>query len=224
MTVGARLSYDASSTTRFESARRRSRRIGIGAKLHKVYELFRRARARLKKLPRARELLRLKITCIRERNMRTTFGSVSRTRDFPGTEPSGTRNTGTEAAEHNRETVARERSSKQPRSPGKIGSGRKATTAAGKHSESDATHRELIIPSRRELARIPREQDLRLLDPVSLYECKVEAILLMQRILPRYATVESTRDKIGEKSAERNQDDVFLGIEIDLLIEVLRER
>lgn len=132
-----------------------------------------------------------------------------------------TKKTDTEVAEHNREMVAKEKSFKQPRSPRGIKSDPKTPT--GKQFENDALC-ELIIRYQRELAKMPREHDLKFLDPVSLYECKIEAILLLQRILPRYATVELTKDKISEKSAEKSQNDIFLGIEIGLLIEVLRER
>jgi len=76
---------------------------------------------------------------------------------------------------------------------------------------------ELIISFEREFAKIPREQDLKSLDPISLYECKIQTILLLQKIFPRYSTIES-------KISEKDQDHTFLGIGIDLLIEVLGER
>lgn len=83
--------------------------------------------------------------------------------------------------------------------------------------ENDAPPQELVILLETEFTKIPTEQDLKFLDPISLYECKIQTILLLQRVLPHYAT-------IGQKISEKNQDDTFLGIEIDLLIEVLRER
>ena len=68
-----------------------------------------------------------------------------------------------------------------------------------------------------EFAKLPRQQDLKFLDPISLYEYKIQTILLLQKMFLHYTTIES---KVNEK----DQNDTFLGIEIDLLTEVLRER
>lgn len=91
------------------------------------------------------------------------------------------------------------------------------TTEIDRYSENNAPVQELITLFETEFAKIPIEQDLQFLDPISFYECKIQTILLMQKVFPHYAT-------IGQKITEKNQDDTFLGIEIDLLIEILRER
>ncbi|XP_011690792.1 PREDICTED: hydrocephalus-inducing protein-like [Wasmannia auropunctata] len=128
-----------------------------------------------------------------------------------------------EVAQQDRETIAKKRSpiTNQIKSP-KLNKITKAkpdlemTMEINGYSESDDPPQE--FPFEKELANIPREQDLKFLDAISLYECKIQTILLLQKVFPRYTTIES-------KVSEKNQDsDTFLGIEIDLLIEVLRER
>ncbi|XP_011879968.1 PREDICTED: uncharacterized protein LOC105568710 [Vollenhovia emeryi] len=91
------------------------------------------------------------------------------------------------------------------------------TTEIDGHSKNNAPPQELMSLIETELAKIPTEQDLTFLDRTSLYQCKIQTILLLQKVFPRYAT-------IGQRIGEKNQDDTFLGIETDLLIEVLRER
>lgn len=147
------------------------------------------------------------------------FGLFLRARESSEAESAAT--TRTDDTVRDREiTIAQERSPERPRS---IKSYTKPTAEIDRHSESDA--RELIIRfADAELARIPRRADLRSLDPVSLYECKIQAITLLRGISPRYATAGLTTDKVSEKNAEGSRDDTFLGVEIDLLIEVLRER
>lgn len=117
--------------------------------------------------------------------------------------------------EHDHETIAKKRSPKQ--TPKITKPDLKTMTEIDGYSESDTSPQELIILFEKEFAKIPREQDLKFLDPISLYEYKIETILLLQRIFPHYATI---RPNVSEKS----RDDTFLGIEIDLLIEVLEER
>lgn len=137
-------------------------------------------------------------------------------RDNPGIKLPAAKKSDVEIAEYDRGTTAKEGSPKKTKSPKAIKLNLETTTEIDGYSKSEAPPRELIIPFETEFAKIPREQDLEFLDPISFYECKIQTILLLQRIFPRYATIES---KVNE-----DQDDTFLGIEIDLLIEVLRER
>ncbi|TGZ50588.1 hypothetical protein DBV15_08089 [Temnothorax longispinosus] len=123
--------------------------------------------------------------------------------------------TNVEIAEHDHGTVTKKESPKLKKSP-KRTKPDSETTEIDRYSENDAPPQELLILLETELAKIPTEQDLKLLDPISLYEYKIETILLLQRAFPRYAT-------IGQKISEKYQDDTFLGIEIDLLIQVLGE-
>lgn len=127
-----------------------------------------------------------------------------------------------EVAEHKQKIISKEESPKQTKSPKQIKLSKaiklesEATTKIDKHIENDA--RELIILLETEFAKIPREEDLKYLDPVSLYECKIQTILLLQKILSHNAAT------IGSKVNEKDQDNTFLGIEIGLFIEILRER
>ncbi|XP_014477569.1 PREDICTED: hydrocephalus-inducing protein homolog [Dinoponera quadriceps] len=130
----------------------------------------------------------------------------------------------TRFAEHSEEeTVANEISPESPKSSKMTKSNLKTATKINRHSGSDVPPPESIIPLERGLAKILREQDLKFLDPVSLYEFKIQTILQLQRNMLRYAT-KSAGDKVGEKSTEKNQDDTFLGFDVHLLAEVLRER
>lgn len=125
--------------------------------------------------------------------------------------------TDVEIVEHDHETIAKKKSPKQTISPKATKLDLKTMTEIDGYSESDTPPQELIILFEKEFAKIPREQDLKFLDPISLYEYKIETILLLQRIFPHYAII---RPNVSEKI----RDDTFLGIEIDLLIEVLQER
>lgn len=127
---------------------------------------------------------------------------------------SATKKIGVEVAEQ--EIIAKEESPKQTKPSKVIKLESEATTEMDKHAESDA--RELIIPFETEFAKIPREEDLKFLDPVSLYECKIQTILLLQKILSHYAAI------VGSKVSKKDQDNTFLGIEIGMLTEILRER
>lgn len=124
-----------------------------------------------------------------------------------------------EIAEHDHETIIKKTPPKLTKSPKVIKPGATTleTTEIDGYSKNDAPLQELITLFETEFAKIPIEQDFPFLDPISLYECKIQTILLMQKVFPRYAT-------IGEKITEKNQDDTFLGIEIDLLVEILEER
>ncbi|XP_077269229.1 uncharacterized protein LOC143901120 [Temnothorax americanus] len=121
-----------------------------------------------------------------------------------------------EIAEHDHGTVTKKESPKLKKSP-KRTKPDSEITEIDRYSENDDPPQELLILLETEFAKIPTKQDLKLLDPISLYEYKIETILLLQRAFPRYAT-------IGQKISEKYQDDTFLGIEIDLLIQVLGER
>ncbi|KAL6255305.1 hypothetical protein P5V15_013645 [Pogonomyrmex californicus] len=134
-------------------------------------------------------------------------------KDALKTKLSAAKKTDTEITEHDHDT---RKKSKQSNSPKITKLDSETTTKIEEHSESEASLQESIIPFEMEFAKIPREQDLKFLDPISLYECKIQTILLIQRIFQHYTTIES---KINEK----NQD-TFLGIEIDLLSKILRER
>lgn len=127
--------------------------------------------------------------------------------------------------------IAQEKGYKQSKSHKIIKSDLEEAPETDRHSETDIPPRELILEfetaseSLKEFTKIPRGLDLEYLDPVSRYECKIQAILLLQRILSGYMTVETMKDKIGAWSVGKNQDqDTFSGIEIGLFIEILRER
>lgn len=108
------------------------------------------------------------------------------------------------------------------KSPKIIRSDPETTTEIGRFPENVVPSHESIVRFEEELAKIPSEQDFEFLDPVTLYECKIHAILLLQRNLSRYAT-RRTKYKVGEKNVENIQD-TLLGIDVSLLTEVLRER
>lgn len=145
------------------------------------------------------------------------FGCTFHNRDVLRTESSAKEVT--EDAEHNGETAAYERSPKNPKSPKTIKTDPKMVMQISEHLENVVPSRESIIQLEEELAKIPRKQDLEFLDPVSLYECKIQAILLLRKNLSHYTT-KWTKYKLGEDS----QDDTFLEIDAHLLAGVLRER
>lgn len=140
-------------------------------------------------------------------------------RDNLETKGPATKKTDIKIAEHDHEMIIKMTSPKLTKSPKIIKSDAATleTTEIDGYSENDAPLQELIISFETEFAKIPTEQDLQFLDPISLYECKIQTILLMQKVFPRYAT-------IGQKIIEKNQIGTFLGIEIDLLVEIFRER
>ncbi|KAL6429111.1 hypothetical protein ACFW04_008116 [Cataglyphis niger] len=121
-----------------------------------------------------------------------------------------------EIAEHKEKIISKKELSKQTKLSKATKSESEATTEINKHIENNA--QELIILLETELAKIPREEDLKYLDPVSLYECKIQTILLLQKILSHNAAT------VGSKINDKNQNNTFLGIEIGLLIEIFRER
>ncbi|XP_018395305.1 PREDICTED: hydrocephalus-inducing protein homolog [Cyphomyrmex costatus] len=124
--------------------------------------------------------------------------------------------TDVEIAKSIHKTITKKESPKEIKSP-KATKSDLETTAIDEDSESDTLPKKLMILFETEFAKLPREQDLKYLDSISLYEYKIQTILLLQKIFPHYATIES---KVNEK----NQNDTFLGIEIDLLTEAFRER
>ncbi|EFN85829.1 Hydrocephalus-inducing protein [Harpegnathos saltator] len=126
--------------------------------------------------------------------------------------------------EQNGEAVANEISSEEPKSLTTIKSKPKTAIENRRYSESDVTSESIILPEGR-LAKIPREQDLKFLDPVSLYECKIQVISLLRENLSRYVA-KLTKDKSpGERrSAGESEDNTFLGIDVRLLTGILRER
>ncbi|KYN44368.1 Hydrocephalus-inducing protein [Trachymyrmex septentrionalis] len=126
-----------------------------------------------------------------------------------------TKKTDVEIAKNNHETIAKKELLEEIKLSKTTKSDSETMTAIDEHLESDT--QKLMILFEIEFAKLPREQDLKFLDPISLYEYKIQTILLLQKMFLHYATIES---KVNEK----DQNDTFLGIEIDLLIEVLRER
>ncbi|KAG5334606.1 HYDIN protein, partial [Acromyrmex charruanus] len=130
--------------------------------------------------------------------------------------------TDVEIAENDHETIVKKEEIKPKqttKSPKTAKSDSKTIAAIDEHSENDTSLQKLMILFETEFAKLPREQDLKFLDSISLYEYKIQTILLLQKMFPHYATIES---KVNEKVNDQN--DTFLGIEIDLLIEVLKER
>lgn len=122
-------------------------------------------------------------------------------------------------AEHKQKIILKKELSKQTKLSKATKPESEATTEISKHIDNNT--RELIILLETELARLPREEDLKYLDPVSLYECKIQTILLLQKILSHNAA--TVGSKVNEKN-QTNQNNTFLGIEIGLLIEILQER
>jgi len=123
---------------------------------------------------------------------------------------------------YNEETITKQESSGQTDLQEKIELDSEATTEI--HTENNTPLQDLIIQFEGRLVKIPREQDLRSLDPISIYEYKIYGILLLQKILPRFHDgVGPTKEKTREKDIKRH-DDTFLEIELDLLTEVFRER
>jgi hypothetical protein len=136
-----------------------------------------------------------------------------------------TRKIDAKVVEHNQEIIVGEKSPKPSRtkSPKQQKSSKtiKSNSEAMTELNIESNAQELITLFEMEFSKLPTEQDLQFLDPVSLYECKIQTILLLQRIFSCYSITES---KVSEKTAEKSQNDIFLNIESGLLIEVLRER
>lgn len=118
--------------------------------------------------------------------------------------------------EHEQRIIANKESPKQTKSLKATKFESEELIEIDKHTENNA--RELIISFESEFAKIPREEDLQFLDSVSLYECKIQTILLLQKILAHYTAMD------GSKISEKNQNNTFLGIEIDIFTEILQER
>lgn len=122
-----------------------------------------------------------------------------------------------EIAKNDHETIAKKESLKEIKSPKTTKSDLETTAAIDEYSKSDSLPQKLMILFETEFAKLPREQDLKLLDPISLYEYKIQTILLLQKMFLHYTT-------IGSEVNKKDQNDTFLGIEIHLLTEVLRKR
>ncbi|XP_043487241.1 hydrocephalus-inducing protein-like [Polistes fuscatus] len=75
---------------------------------------------------------------------------------------------------------------------------------------------------------LQNEETLISMDSFSQYEHKLQAIKLLQLILPAHMIAESVKDKMSfresEKSNKKKQESHFLNIDTDLLSEVLKER
>jgi len=126
----------------------------------------------------------------------------------------------TEEKEHNEETVANQGSSGQIDLEERIELNSEATTEI--HTENNTPLQDLIIQFEGRLVKIPRKQDLQILDPISIYEYKISGILMLQQILPRFHDG-LTKEKTREKDIKRHEE-TFLEIEPDLITEVFRQR
>lgn len=89
---------------------------------------------------------------------------------------------------------------------------------SNRHFDSGVSFHESITTFEKELATIPQKEDLKFMDPVSLYECKIQTILLSH-----YMT-KVMKNNVDERNIEKIQDKSILGIDIHLLAEILRER
>lgn len=74
-----------------------------------------------------------------------------------------------------------------------------------------------------ELDKIPTDEKLEVLDPLSRYEYKIQAILLLERIVDRREIHETSRDK-EDRGARKKQDASFAGITSELIFQALEER
>ncbi|XP_076763162.1 uncharacterized protein LOC143430670 [Xylocopa sonorina] len=106
---------------------------------------------------------------------------------------------------------------------------RKTRTSKSTETEAPATREEVILRLRAdpdpltELGKIPAPEKLETLDSLSRYEYKIQAILLLERIVDARAIHESPGDK-ADRSARMKQETTFLGISPALIAEALRER
>ncbi|XP_048264436.1 LOW QUALITY PROTEIN: hydrocephalus-inducing protein [Bombus terrestris] len=133
-----------------------------------------------------------------------------------------TRKTGTSSK---RRSSLKEKSSRTGGSPKT--SKKLKTSKAAKIQSSDA-QREAILRLHAdpdplvELDKIPTNEKLEMLDALSRYEYKIQAILLLQKIVDHCDIHDSPRDR-GDRSLRKKKDS-FLGITSELIAEALEER
>ncbi|KAK9306551.1 hypothetical protein QLX08_002752 [Tetragonisca angustula] len=74
-----------------------------------------------------------------------------------------------------------------------------------------------------ELDKIPAGEELEVLDPLSRYEYKIQAILLLEKVVDHREIHETSRDK-EDRGARKKQDASFAGITSELIFQALEER
>lgn len=74
-----------------------------------------------------------------------------------------------------------------------------------------------------ELERIPASEKLEMLDPLSRYEYKIQAVLSLEKLVDPREIADSARDR-GDRSPRRSQEASLLGIAPELIAEALQER
>ncbi|XP_033221021.1 hydrocephalus-inducing protein homolog [Belonocnema kinseyi] len=94
-------------------------------------------------------------------------------------------------------------------------------TSVGPSIQNVATNTEAIS----ELEKIPSGSELNTMDVYSCYECKIQSILLIEKILSLLSSISPRKDKSSARSsAKKKFDDTFLGFEYDTLKTVLKFR
>lgn len=133
-----------------------------------------------------------------------------------------TRRTGTSGKRRSSPKEKSSRTGGSPKTPKKL-----KTSKSAKIQSSDA-QRETILRLHAdpdplvELDKIPTNEKLEMLDALSRYEYKMQAILLLQKIVDHRDIHDSPRDR-GDRSLRRKKDS-FLGITPELIAEALEER
>ncbi|XP_017761798.1 PREDICTED: LOW QUALITY PROTEIN: hydrocephalus-inducing protein-like [Eufriesea mexicana] len=74
-----------------------------------------------------------------------------------------------------------------------------------------------------ELERIPASEKLEMLDPLSRYEYKIQALLSLERLVDHRGIAGSAKDR-GDSSPRKRQEASLLGIAPELIAEALQER
>ncbi|CAD1478444.1 unnamed protein product [Heterotrigona itama] len=74
-----------------------------------------------------------------------------------------------------------------------------------------------------ELDKIPADEKLEVLDPLSRYEYKIQAILLLEKVVDHREIHEMSRDK-EDRGTRKKQDASFAGISSELIFQALEER
>lgn len=74
-----------------------------------------------------------------------------------------------------------------------------------------------------ELDKIPAGEKLEVLDPLSRYEYKIQAILLLEKVVDHREIYETSRNK-EDRGARKKQDASFAGITSELIFQALEER
>lgn len=128
-------------------------------------------------------------------------------------------------------TSSKRRSSpkeKSSRTGGSSKTPKKLKTSKSAKIQSSDAQRETILRLHAdpdplvELDKIPTNEKLEMLDALSRYEYKIQAILLLQKIVDHRDINDSPRDR-GDRSLRKKKDS-FLGITSELIAEALEER